>query len=164
MSTSNQAKQRDGSSRSTAAASRFWRHENDEQCTMNSQACSRAAATLVRGGTLPLCRTKSVQSDAWRNQGVSGVDNDGEGCQGLCAELFALGRYHPWRKSATPAGYAATCDQAQRNPELDYLYTGSSRDGKYQYLLLLKDDLSGYLWLVPCRTADAAATVGALMR
>jgi hypothetical protein len=31
-------------------------------------------------------------------------------------------------------------------------------------LLLLKDDLSGYLWLVPCRTADAAATVDALMR
>jgi hypothetical protein len=39
-----------------------------------------------------------------------------------------------------------------------------SRDGKYQYLLLLKDDLSGYLWLVPCRTAEAAATVDALMR
>jgi hypothetical protein len=31
-------------------------------------------------------------------------------------------------------------------------------------LLLLKDDLSGYLWLVPCRTADAAAAVDALMR
>jgi transposase InsO family protein len=31
-------------------------------------------------------------------------------------------------------------------------------------LLLLKDDLSGYLWHVPCRTADAAATVTALMR
>jgi transposase InsO family protein len=31
-------------------------------------------------------------------------------------------------------------------------------------LLLLKDDLSGYLWLVPCRTADAAATFDALMR
>jgi hypothetical protein len=31
-------------------------------------------------------------------------------------------------------------------------------------LLLLKDDLSGYLWLVPCRTAEAAATVDALMR
>jgi hypothetical protein len=30
-------------------------------------------------------------------------------------------------------------------------------------LLLLKDDLSGYLWLVPCRTVDAAATVDALM-
>jgi hypothetical protein len=31
-------------------------------------------------------------------------------------------------------------------------------------LLLLKDDLSGYLWLVPCRMADAAATVDELMR
>jgi hypothetical protein len=31
----------------------------------------------------------------------------------------------------------------------DFLYIGLSRDGKYQYLLLLKDDLSGYLWLVP---------------
>jgi hypothetical protein len=46
----------------------------------------------------------------------------------------------------------------------DFLYIGLSKDVKYQYLLLLKDDLSGYLWLVPCRTADAAATVDALMR
>jgi hypothetical protein len=46
----------------------------------------------------------------------------------------------------------------------DFLYIGMSRDEKYQYLLLFKDDLSGYLWLVPCRTADAAATVDALMR
>jgi transposase InsO family protein len=44
------------------------------------------------------------------------------------------------------------------------LYIGLSRDGKYQYLLLLKDDLSGYLWLVPCHTTDSAATVDALMR
>jgi transposase InsO family protein len=46
----------------------------------------------------------------------------------------------------------------------DFLYIGLSRDGKYQYLLLFRDDLSGYLWLVPCRTADAAASVDALMR
>jgi hypothetical protein len=46
----------------------------------------------------------------------------------------------------------------------DFLYIGLSRDGKYQHLLLLEDDLNGYLWLVPCRTADAAATVDALMR
>jgi hypothetical protein len=46
----------------------------------------------------------------------------------------------------------------------DFLYTGLSRVGKNQYLLLLKDDLSGYLWVVPCRTADAAATVDALMQ
>jgi Integrase zinc binding domain len=46
----------------------------------------------------------------------------------------------------------------------DFLYMGLSRDGKYQYLLLLKDDLSGYLWLVPCRMGDAADTIDALMR
>jgi hypothetical protein len=47
----------------------------------------------------------------------------------------------------------------------DFLYIGLSRDGKYQYLLLLKNDLSRYLWLVHrYRTADAAATVDALMR
>jgi hypothetical protein len=46
----------------------------------------------------------------------------------------------------------------------DYFYIGLSRDGKYQYLILLKDDLCRYLWLVPCHTADAAAIVDALMR
>jgi RNase H-like domain found in reverse transcriptase len=45
----------------------------------------------------------------------------------------------------------------------DFLYIGLSRNGKCQYVLLFKDDLSGYLCLVPCRTADAAATVDALM-
>jgi hypothetical protein len=86
------AKQRDGPSTSTYEASRCWWLENDEQCAMDSRACIRAAATFVRGGTLPLCRTQSVRSDTWRNQGVCGTDNDGEECQGLCAELFALCR------------------------------------------------------------------------
>jgi hypothetical protein len=42
--------------------------------------------------------------------------------------------------------------------------SGCPRDGKYQYLLLLKDDFSGYLWLVQCRTADSAATADELIR
>jgi hypothetical protein len=46
----------------------------------------------------------------------------------------------------------------------DFMYIGLSRDGKYEYILFLKDYLSGNLWLVPCRTADAAATVDAVMR
>jgi hypothetical protein len=45
-----------------------------------------------------------------------------------------------------------------------FLYIGLTRDGKYQYMLLPKDDMSGYLWLVPSRSADAAATLDALMR
>jgi Integrase zinc binding domain len=50
--------------------------------------------------------------------GDKGMDNDGEGRQGLSAELFALYRYNSWRQSATPAGYAATRIQAQRDPAL----------------------------------------------
>jgi hypothetical protein len=37
-------------------------HEDDEQCTMDSRACSRVAATLVRGSTLRHCRTQSVEA------------------------------------------------------------------------------------------------------
>jgi hypothetical protein len=39
-----------------------------------------------------------------------------------------------------------------------------SIDDKNQYSLLLKDDLSGCIWLVPCPTANDAATVDASMR
>jgi hypothetical protein len=42
------------------------------------------------------------------------MNNDGEGCQGLCAELCELCGDCPLRKSATPAGYAATRNQARR--------------------------------------------------
>jgi RNase H-like domain found in reverse transcriptase len=70
-------RQRDGWAKGTAAASRCWRHENDEQCTMDSRVCSRAASALVLGGALSLCRAQSVRSDAWRNQGVCVMDNDG---------------------------------------------------------------------------------------
>jgi hypothetical protein len=46
------------------------------------------------------------------------MNNDGEGCQGIRAELFALCRYYSWRQSAAPAGYTDICDQAQRDPAL----------------------------------------------
>jgi hypothetical protein len=104
------------------------------------------------------CRSavhKGVRIDAWLNQGVYGMDNDGQGCQSLCAELFALCGKYSSRQSATKLNEIL---------HFYFLYTGLSRDGKYQYLLLIKDGLSGYLWLVTCRTADAAATVVALMR
>jgi hypothetical protein len=90
--------------------------------------------------------------------------NDGQRCKGLCAELFALYRYNFWRLSATPAGYAATYNQAQRDPVLRLPVYWVVKRREVSVLDILKNDLSGYLWLVPCRTADAAATVDALMR
>jgi Integrase core domain len=70
----------------------------------------------------------------------------------------------PGDKVPRPLGTQLHATKLNEILHFDLLYIRLSRDGKYQYLLLLKDDLSGYLWLVPCRTADAAATVDALMR
>jgi Integrase zinc binding domain len=70
----------------------------------------------------------------------------------------------PGDKVPRPLGTQLHASKPNENLHFDFLYIGLSRDGKYQYLLLLKDDLSGYLWLLPFRTADAAATVDALMR
>jgi hypothetical protein len=70
----------------------------------------------------------------------------------------------PGDKVPRPLGTQINAIKPNEILHLDFLYIGLSRDGKYQFLLLLKDDLSGYLWLVPCRTADAVATVDALMR
>jgi hypothetical protein len=38
----------------------LWIHERAVELKLNFE----------RGGTLPLCRTQSVRSDAWRNQGM----------------------------------------------------------------------------------------------
>jgi Integrase zinc binding domain len=61
----------------------------------------------------------------------------------------------PADKVQRPLGMQLHATKPNEILHFDFLYIGLSRDGKYQHLLLLKDDLSGYLWLVPCRTADA---------
>jgi transposase InsO family protein len=67
-------------------------------------------------------------------------------------------------KVPLPLGTQLHATKTNEILHFDFLYIGLSTDWKHQYLLLFKDDLSGYLWLVPCRTADATATVDALMR
>jgi Integrase core domain/Integrase zinc binding domain len=70
----------------------------------------------------------------------------------------------PEDKVPRPLGTQLHATKPNEILHFDFLSIGLSRNGKYQYLLLLKDDSSGYPWLLPCRTADAAATVNALMR
>jgi hypothetical protein len=70
----------------------------------------------------------------------------------------------PGDKVPRPLGTQLHATKPNEILHFDFLYIGLSRDGRYQYLLLLKDDLSGYLWLVPCRTVDAEATVDASIR
>jgi hypothetical protein len=62
-----------------------------------------------------------------------------------------------------PFGQALHASLPNEIIHFDFLYMGPSKAG-YKYLLLIKDDLSGYLWLVPCLAADAATTIDALMK
>jgi hypothetical protein len=70
----------------------------------------------------------------------------------------------PGDKAPHPLGTQLHSTKPNDILHLDILYIELSRDDKYQYLLLMKDDLSGYRWLAPYRTDDAVATVDALMR
>ena len=64
-------------------------------------------------------------------------------------------------RTPRPFGEALHASRPNEILHFDYLYMGSSTAGP-KYLLLIKDDLSGYLWLIPCVTADAESTVNAL--
>jgi hypothetical protein len=64
-------------------------------------------------------------------------------------------------RTPRPFGQALHASAPNEVIHFDYLYMGPSKAG-FKYLLLIKDDLSGYLWLVPSEAADAAATVNAL--
>jgi hypothetical protein len=70
----------------------------------------------------------------------------------------------PREKAPRPLGTQLHATKPNEILHFGFLYIGLSRYGKYQYMLLFKNDFSGYLWLVPCRTIDATATVDALMR
>jgi RNase H-like domain found in reverse transcriptase/Integrase zinc binding domain len=51
----------------------------------------------------------------------------------------------PGDKVPRPLGTQLHATKPNESLHFDFLYIGLSRDGKYQFLLLLKDDLSGYL-------------------
>jgi hypothetical protein len=75
-----------------------------------------------------------------------------------CAETV------PGDKVFSPLGTQLHATKPKQVLHFDYLYIWLSRDWTYRYLQLLKDDLSGYLWIMPCRIADTAATVETLIR
>jgi hypothetical protein len=66
-------------------------------------------------------------------------------------------------KIARPLGTQIHATRPNEILHFDFFYMGQSKRNKYKYLLLLKNDLSGYLWLVPCKAAGAAETVDALI-
>jgi hypothetical protein len=61
-----------------------------------------------------------------------------------------------------PYGEAIHATKPNMLLHFDYLYIGLG-DKNLVYLLIIKDDASGYVWLCPHETADAASTVESLV-
>lgn len=62
-----------------------------------------------------------------------------------------------------PLGHAIHADKSNAVIHFDYCYISDSKGGPV-YILIIKDDLSSYVWLVPCGAADAEHTVDALLK
>jgi hypothetical protein len=68
-------------------------------------------------------------------------------------KVFVLNYLHcvatiPGDKVPRPLGTQLHATKPNEILYFYFFYIGLSRDWKYQYLLLLKDDMSGYLWLM----------------
>jgi hypothetical protein len=60
-----------------------------------------------------------------------------------------------------PLGEALHADKPNVVLHFGFLYVGKSSSGPI-YILALRGDMSGYMWLWPCEHADSASTVDAL--
>jgi len=60
----------------------------------------------------------------------------------------------PGERIPRPLGHALHAEKPNTLLHFDFCYIGKSSDG-YTYVLIMKDDLSSYVWLVPCKAADA---------
>jgi Integrase core domain/Integrase zinc binding domain len=65
-------------------------------------------------------------------------------------------------RTPRPLGEALHATRPNEVIHFDFLYLGPSDVG-LKYFLLIKDDLSGYVWLIPSQAADAATVVDALL-
>ena len=61
-----------------------------------------------------------------------------------------------------PLGSALHATKPNEVLHFDYLFIGKGRNG-YMYILIIKDDLSSFLRLVPTKLADALTTADALI-
>ena len=62
-----------------------------------------------------------------------------------------------------PLGHSLHAEKPNQLLHFYYWYIGPS-DGGNVYVLIIKDDFSSYVWLIPCTAANADTTVDALIR
>lgn len=80
----------------------------------------------------------------------------------FCQSCFICLISSTGEKVPRPLGHQEHAERVGELLHFDFLYVGESGQG-YEYVLILKDDFSGYVYLRPCAKADARSTVDILM-
>lgn len=136
------------------SAGRIWIPDDADVMKLRLMIAGHCAGFGVghRGAETTL--TKVKEFFVWNN-----MANDVRSFIGSCLHCLASeGTMVP-----RPLGQAMHSTKPNGLIHFDYLYVSSSGD-KFVYILVLKDDLSGYTWLVPTKTADAENTARELAR
>ena len=158
----------------------FW---HEEEMILKSQAkhASEASQSVKGSGNIPLTHVGRLwipESDAELRMKLPVVSHCGAGGhRGVkttlkvltekynwktmsedCSEFISMCRHCPVGNSGhrIPRPIALTLHAARPNEvvHLDYLYMGAGFDG-FKYILVVKNDPSSYLWLIPARCAGA---------
>lgn len=88
------------------------------------------------------------------------MDKDIEGFVNSCLHCLCTS---PGKTVARPLGHALHAVEPNKLLHFDFCYMSQGEDNS-RYVLVLKDDHSGYVWLLPAEVADAETTATALIK
>lgn len=82
--------------------------------------------------------------------------------EAFCQDCFVCIISETGQKVPRPLGHQEHAERVSEILHFDFLYIGES-SLSFEYILILKDDFSGYVYLRPCRNADATSTAEVLL-
>ena len=98
----------------------------------------------------------TVQAYCWWSKMAEDIESFVKTCiHCLCTQ--------PGKIVPRPLGHALHAEKPNKLLHFDFCYMSKGEDG-YTYVLVFKDDLSGYVWLTPCKETTAEVTAEILIR
>jgi len=126
--------------------SKIWIPEEDLELQLKVMVCSHCGTLGHRG----MDSTMSIiQEDFWWSTLAQDVSKLVRGCYHCI--ITRTGKVVP-----RPLGHAIHGARPNEVVHMDFLYMGQGQDGK-KYVLILRDDLSSYIWLWPTEDTTAAS-------
>ena len=131
----------------------FWIPEDDETLKLRILVAAHAGLAGHRG--TEVCKSSLKTHFYWKNL-AKDIETFCRSCQHcmLASSNETIPR---------PLGHSLHADQPNRLIHFDSCYVGRGEKDQ-SYVLIIKDDFSSYVWLVPCSAANAETTVDSLIK